>query len=123
MNSITKIFTTCVLAIVVTLTGVFGNYSAKAVEVSPLFALSNKNATSYPTDDSQIEGLLYSDSDEVESLKNVDDIVSPRTQRELLDPTRIPAAKQPIINRGDPNNQILEKTQQSFKEAGEFLGN
>ena len=38
--------------------------------------------TTYPTDDNNMNGLLYSDSDRVESLNNVDDFVSPEEQKQ-----------------------------------------
>ncbi|MEM7590704.1 MAG: hypothetical protein AAF383_04155 [Cyanobacteria bacterium P01_A01_bin.83] len=86
-------------------------------------AASNKSETVYPTNDSQIEGLLYSNSNQAESLKNVDDFVSPEQQKRLLDPAQIPAEKQPIIDRSNPDNKLLEKTVQMFKDAGDFSAN
>lgn len=85
-----------------------------------LLAAANKSKTTYPTDDKQVEGLLYSDSDRAESLNSVDDFVSPERQKELLDPTQIPAKKQPNIDRSDPNARLLEKTGQMFKDASDF---
>ena len=77
--------------------------------------------TTYPTDDNNMNGLLYSDSDRVESLNNVDDFVSPEEQKQLLDPTQIPAKKQPGIDRSDPSNKLLEKTRQMFDDAANFF--
>ncbi len=85
-----------------------------------LLATANQSETTYPNDDRQMEGLLYSNSNEVKSLNSVDDFVSPQRQKELLDPTQIPAKKQPIIDRSDPNNKLLEKTVQMFKDATDF---
>lgn len=65
-------------------------------------------------------GLLYSKSKKVKSLDNINDFVSPKKQQELLDPKETPAANQPIINRADPKNQLLEKTKQMFKDASNF---
>ncbi len=85
-----------------------------------LLAVANQSETTYPNDDRQIEGLLYSNSHEVKSLNSVNDFVSPERQKELLDPTQIPAKKQPNIDRSNPNNKILEKTGQMFKDASNF---
>lgn len=82
-----------------------------------LVAAANRSETSYPTDDSKIEGLLYGD-EPAESLDSVDDFVAPQTQSKLLDPTQIPAQKQPIIDRSNPKNQLLEKTGQMFDDSG-----
>lgn len=87
-----------------------------------LLAAANRSETSYPTDDSKVEGLLYSD-DEATALDNVNDYVSPGEQKQLLDPTRIPAKKQPLIDRSDPDNQLLEKTGEMFDEAADFSPN
>ena len=87
-----------------------------------LLATSNKSATTYPTNDKNAEGLLYSDS-KAESLDSVDDFVSPETQDRLLDPAQIPAVKQPILDRSDPNARLLEKTGQMFDDAGDFSAN
>ena len=87
-----------------------------------LLAAANKSATTYPTDDKNVDGLLYSDS-KAESLDSVDDVVSPATQRKLLDPAQIPAQKQPILDRSDPNAKLLEKTGQMFDDAADFSGN
>lgn len=88
-----------------------------------LLAAANQSETAYPTDDNQVEGLLYSDSDRVDSLDNVDDFVSPRTQRALKDPAQIPAVKQPAIDRSNPDNKLLEKTGQMFDDAADFSAN
>ena len=65
-------------------------------------------------------GLLYSKSKSVKSLDSIDDFVSPEQQEELLDPKEIPALQQPMINRADPDNRLLEKTKQMFKDASNF---
>jgi hypothetical protein len=84
---------------------------------STLIAAANRSETSYPTDDSNIEGKLYGD-EPAESLDSVDDFVSPTTQKQLLDPTQIPAKKQPIIDRSNPDNKLLEKAGQMFDDSG-----
>ena len=90
---------------------------------SSVLAATNQSETTYPSDDRRLEGLLYSNSDKVESLDNVNDFVSPQRQKELLDPTQIPSKKQPAIDRTDPDNKLLEKTVQMFKDAGNFSAN
>lgn len=84
---------------------------------STLIAAANRSETTYPTDDKNVGGLLY-DSDNAESLKNKDDLIDPKIQDRLLDPTQIPAVKQPTINRVDPDNKLLEKTGQMFDDSG-----
>lgn len=86
-------------------------------------AASNKSATTYPTDDNNVEGLLYSDSNKAESLDSVNDFVDPQTKSKLLDATQIPAQKQPILDRSDPDAKLLEKTKQMFEDAGNFSAN
>jgi hypothetical protein len=86
-------------------------------------AASNQSKTTYPTDDNNMNGLLYSDSKRPESLNNVDDFVSPEEQKQLLDPTQIPAKQQTAIDRSDPNAKLLEKTKQMFDDAANFSGN
>lgn len=80
---------------------------------------TNNNETTY----SNNEGLLYSKTDKLKSLDNVNDFVSPQTQKKLFDATQIPAEKQPIVDRSNRNSKILEKTAQMFKDAGDFLDN
>ena len=92
-------------------------YSEQYSLGSTLIAAANRSETSYPTDDSNIGGKLYGD-ESAESLNSVDDLVSPTTQKQLLDPTQIPAKKQPIINRTNPDNKLLEKAGQMFDDSG-----
>jgi hypothetical protein len=86
-------------------------------------AASNQSKTTYPTDDNNMNGLLYSDSKNPESLNNVDDFVNPEERKQLLDPTQIPAKQQTAIDRSDPNAKLLEKTKQMFDDAANFSGN
>lgn len=65
--------------------------------------------------------LLYPAKGEVKSADSRDDFVSPEQQRELRNPRQIPAAKQPVIDRSDPDANILEKIQQSFEDASDFI--
>lgn len=117
-----RIVSTLVLATALLITTAFssGDLLAAPSNSTTLFAAANQSETTYPNDDQQIEGLLYSKSDQAKSLDSVDDFVSPERQKELLDPTQIPAKKQPIIDRSDPNNKLLEKTVQMFKDAADF---
>ena len=86
-------------------------------------AASNKSSTTYPTDDGDMNGLLYSDDNNVDSLDDIDDFVSPSRQKELLDPAQIPAKKQPRLDRSDPDAKLLEKAGRMFDEAADFSGN
>ena len=85
---------------------------------STLIAAANRSETTYPTDDSKIEGKLYGDNKSADSLNSVDDLISPTAQKQLLDPTQIPAKKQPIIDRSNPDNKLLEKAGQMFDDSG-----
>ena len=95
----------------------FFDNGTDSLVATTLVAAANRSETSYPTDDSKVEGLLYGD-EPAESLNSVDDFVAPQTQSKLLDPTQIPAQKQPIIDRSNPKNQLLEKTGQMFDDSG-----
>ena len=88
---------------------------------STMIAAANRSETTYPTDDSNVGGKLYGDKP-ADSIDNVNDFVNPSTQKQLLDPTQIPAKKQPIIDRSNPDNKLLEKAGQMFDESG-VLGN
>ena len=111
---LSRIVVSCLLATILVVGTAF-NHSA--------LAASNKSSTTYPTDDGNVSGLQYSDSDRVESLDSVDDFVSPSEQAKLLDPAQIPAQKQPILDRSDPDAKLLEKTAQMFDDAGDFSAN
>jgi hypothetical protein len=113
--NIKKILTSIFLTAILFMTTLFSNDYASAA--------SNQRKTTYPTDDNNLNGLLYSNSDRAKSLDNVDDFVSPEEQKQLLDPTQIPAKKQPSLDRSDPNAKLLEKTKQMFKDAADFSGN
>ena len=65
-------------------------------------------------------GLQYSKSKKVKSLDSIDEFISPKKQQELLNPSQIPTPQQPTINRANPKNELLEKTNQMFKDAGNF---
>lgn len=112
---LSQIFISFSLALILVLATAFNHDFANAA--------SNQSKTTYPTDDSNISGVLYKDSDRVESLNNVNDFVSPEEQKQLLDPTQIPAKKQPGIDRTDPDAKLLEKTKQMFDDAANFSGN
>jgi len=110
---LTKIVASFLLATALFWTTAFGSGSAMAA--------SNQSVTTYPTDDNNVTGLLYSDSNQVKSLDN--DFVSSETKKKLLDPAQIPAVKQPILDRSNPNAKLLEKTKQMFDDAGNFSAN
>lgn len=77
-------------------------------------------ASSQVSDDGS--GLLYPGAGEdVKSVNSKDDFASPEIQRKLNSPAQIPAVKQPIVNRADPDSQILEKIGQAFEEASDFI--
>ena len=88
-------------------------YSLSSITI----AAANRSKTTYPTDDNNLEGVQYGDKTP-ESLDSVDDFVNPKTQKQLLDPAQIPAKKQPIIDRSNPDNKLLEKTGQMFDDSG-----
>lgn len=113
--NINQTFTSIALTAILFLTTLFSSDYASAA--------ANQSKTTYPTDDNHMNGLLYSNSDRVESLNNVDDFVSPEEQNQLLDPTQIPAKKQPTFDRSDPDAKLLEKTKRMFDEAADFSGN
>jgi hypothetical protein len=68
------------------------------------------------------DGLIYPGSSAAKSANSKDDFVSPNLQKQLNDPGQIPAQKQPIVKRTDPDSKLLEKTGQAFKDASKFLG-
>lgn len=67
------------------------------------------------------DGLLYPGSKEAKSAESVNDFISPERQRELMDPSQVPAQSQPVFDRSDPDAKLLEKVGRTFKEASEFL--
>ena len=111
---LSQIIASCLLATMLVLATTSSNFA---------LAASNKSNTTYPTDDGNLEGVQYSDENNVESLDNVDDFVTPTEQAKLLDPSQIPAKKQPILDRSDPDANLLEKTKQMFDDAADFSGN
>lgn len=111
---LSQVIASCLLATMLVVATAFNNSA---------FAASNKSSTSYPTDDGNLNGLQYSDENNVESLNSVDDFVSPSEQAKLLDPAQIPAKKQPILDRSDPDAKLLEKTKQMFDDAADFSAN
>jgi hypothetical protein len=67
------------------------------------------------------DGLLYPGADKAKSAESVNDFISPERQRELMDPSQIPAQSQPVFDRSDPDAHLLEKVGQTFKDASGFL--
>ena len=123
-KNIVKIAATLLFAIAIFFapTATMASPLNNSVLSTDLLAAANRSTTTYPTNDKDMDGLLYSDS-KAESLNSVDDFVSPQTQKELLDPGQIPAKKQPILDRSDPDAKLLEKTGQMFKDATDFSEN
>lgn len=121
-----KVVSTFLLTAVLFVVTAFNNSfesNASLIYSSNLIAAANQSETTYPTDDNQVKGVLYSNSDQVKSLNSVDDFVAPQTQKALNDPAQIPAVKQPIIDRSNPDNRLLEKTKQMFEDAADFSAN
>ncbi|MBL1174941.1 DUF6658 family protein [Pantanalinema sp. GBBB05] len=76
-------------------------------------------AASYTNENSS--RIQYPGSSRVESARSKDDFASREQQKKLMNPGQIPAQRQPIVDRSDPNAKLLEKTGQTFKDAGSFL--
>lgn len=76
-------------------------------------------AASYTNENSS--RIQYPGSGRVESANSKNDFTSSREQEKLMNPGQIPAQRQPIVDRSDPNARILEKTGQTFKDASGFL--
>jgi hypothetical protein len=73
-------------------------------------------------DSNSAEDLLYPGTSATRS--NAPDIgpVGPTDQKVLnKDAQQVPAQRQPIIDRSDPNQKILEKTGRAFRDASEFI--
>lgn len=69
--------------------------------------------------ESDASDLLYPGSDATSS-RNPD--IGPRGEKELeRSATQIPAPRQGVINRNDPNAQILERVGETFKDASAFI--
>lgn len=69
--------------------------------------------------ESNASDMLYPGSDAT-STANPD--IGPRGQQDFARQAKqIPAQRQPIVDRSDPNTKILEKTGQAFKDASEFI--
>lgn len=111
MFPLARLMTVFLLALTFLVTSTFTNHPQ-----SVAIAGANNNLNN-----NQEQTLLYSNSKDIKSLNNVDDFVSRETQEKLLDATQIPAEKQPLVDRGNPDSKILEKIVQMFKDASEFL--
>lgn len=69
--------------------------------------------------ESDASDLLYPGSDATNS-RNPN--IGPRGKRELeKSATQIPAPRQGVINRNDPDAQILERVGETFKDASAFI--
>lgn len=105
-----------------------------ASSTSALAASRSGNVTSNVVD--KVEEAVYSDSSSVKSSNSKDirssnaikpsnadssnQFFSKEQKDKLLDPTQIPAQKQPIIDRSDPDNKLLEKAAKAFDSAEEL---
>lgn len=87
----------------------------------------DKNRASLPTGqwvatiNSNASDLLYPGSNATDTRSPGIGPVGKQGQRQLMDPTQIPAPRQPVIDRSNPDAKILEKTGQAFKDASNFL--
>ena len=68
----------------------------------------------------RVEDAVFSDSKDTKSASTNDNFISASQRERLLDPAQIPAEKQPIIDRSDPDNKLLEKSIQAFEDAAEL---
>jgi hypothetical protein len=120
-----KVF--AVIALMIVLLIAPGYRSANAVGVQPNnpSLMTREQPISYLVSGQRVESNASDFLYPGKNAKNSDDptigTIGPEGKKELMDPTRYPAPKQPIINRSDPNNKILEKTGQAFKDASAFI--
>lgn len=82
-----------------------------ALPVGQLVAAINSNASD----------VLYPSPDAKTTKSPAIGPVGNQGKRELMDATKIPAERQPVIDRSNPDNKILEKAGQAFKDASGFL--
>ena len=85
---------------------------------SALAASRTDNITANLVD--KVEDAVYSDSDNAKSNSTNDNFTSKSQRDKLLDPAQIPAVKQPIIDRSNPDNKLLEKSVEAFENADEL---
>ncbi|MGI0486678.1 DUF6658 family protein [Pantanalinema rosaneae CENA516] len=76
-------------------------------------------AASYTNENSS--RIQYPGSSRVESANSRNEFASPGEQKRLMNPGQIPAQRQPIVDRTNPDARLLEKTGQTFKDASGFL--
>jgi hypothetical protein len=76
-------------------------------------------AASYTNENSS--KIQYPGSTGVESASSKNDFATPSQQKKLMNPSQIPAQRQPIVDRSNPDAKLLEKTGQAFKDASSFL--
>lgn len=65
--------------------------------------------------------IQYPGSSRVESASSKNDFASPGQQKKLMNPGQIPEQRQPIVDRSNPDANLLEKAGQTFKDASGFL--
>jgi len=72
----------------------------------------------------KVEDAVFPDSNSpdranTESSTN-DNFISASKREKLLDPAQIPAVKQPVVDRSNPDNKLLEKSVRAFENADEL---
>ncbi|NEQ33476.1 MAG: hypothetical protein F6K04_21185 [Leptolyngbya sp. SIO4C5] len=63
--------------------------------------------------------LIYPDSNGEKTQYDIGDVSQEELKRQA---TQIPAQRQDVIDRSNPNANILEKVGEAFEEAGDFIG-
>lgn len=80
--------------------------------------ISNQIIATSSNSDNNPSGLIYPGSDSERTINNI----GPRGAAELSrDAVEVPAKRQAVLDRNDPNAKILERTSEAFKEASSFL--
>lgn len=88
-----------------------GTKDRASLPTGQLVAAINSNASD----------LLYPAADATETKSPAIGPVGEAGKRKFYDAKQIPAPRQPVIDRSDPDAKILEKTGQAFKDATGFL--
>lgn len=73
------------------------------------------------TVNSNASDLLYPNSEATDTDAPAIGPVGESGKQKFFDPKKIPAERQPVIDRSDPDAKILEKAGQAFKDASGFL--
>lgn len=70
---------------------------------------------------SNASDLLYPESNAPSTENPTIGPVGAKGKEKFFDAKQIPAERQPVLDRSDPNVQILERSGQAFKDASGFL--